>query len=186
MSTGDRWTVSFNGAPIQLHAALWVRQAAKLLPDDSRLPGRLLDPVPTLNLDLDAELWYQWWRALLRVPDVRWSLRDRWPLAPGGLRSALDSVGDAPLTWANDLSQLRDPYRQPRYRLPVEPALAELRREGAGRTWLETRVYGLAVEGSWIQVEPESSLILASWSSLGHAHDWLTGSLRDTVRPLAS
>lgn len=186
MSNGERWTVTFSGAPIQLHTALWVRQAAGVLPGDSRLPGRLLDPVPSLGLRLDSELWYQWWRALLRKPDLHVTFRDRWPLAPSGMRLALDGLGDAPLTWAKGLAELRDPYRQPRYQLPVEPALAALRREGVGRLQQHTRVYGLAVEGHWIHVEPESSLVLASWSALGRAKEWLADSLRDTIRPLAS
>lgn len=186
MSNGDRWTVTFTGAPIQLHTALWVRQAAQILPDDSRLPGRLLDPVEPMNIRIDPELWYQWWRALLRVPEMQATLRDRWPLAPSGLRPTLDALGEMPLTWATGLAQLRDPYRQPRYQLPVEPALAQLRREGTSRGRMQARVCGLAVEGDWVRVEPESALVLASWSALGHAKQWLTDSLRDTARPLAS
>jgi len=186
MANADRWSVTFSGTPIMLHAALWVRQAAKVLPSDPNLPGRLLDPVPKATLKVDPRLWRQWWQALLHGPDVRGALGDRWPSAPTALRPVLDEVGEAPLAWAEVLADLRNPYRPPRYQLPVAAALAKLRREGAGRTWMETRVYGLAVEGDWVQVEPDSSLILASWSALAHADQWLTDSLRDTVRPLAS
>lgn len=186
MSNADQWTVTFNGAPIQLHTALWVRQAAGVLPGDSRLPGLLLDPVPAMDLRIDPELWYLWWRALLRAPELHGGFWDHWSMVPAGLRGALDELGEAPLTWASDLARLRDPYRQPRYQLPVESALSRLRREGSGRTRLQARVYGLAVEGNWIRVEPESSLVLASWSALGHAKQWLTDSLRATVHPLAS
>jgi hypothetical protein len=186
MASVGRWSVAFGGTPITLHTALWVRQAARVLPNDPTLPNRLLDPVPKSGIKVDAKLWRQWWQALVRDPDARGSALDRWPLAPTALRPALDEFGDGPLAWAETLAELRNPFRPPRYRLPVDAAVATLRRECAERTGLAARVYGLAVEGHWVQVEPESSVVLASWSALARPQSWLVESLRDAVRPLAS
>jgi len=186
MDRADQWNVSFAGAPVLLHAALWVREACDVLPGDPDLPGRLLDPVPSLTVKVDRHLWRQWWHSLLRGPDLHNPFASPWASAPSGLLPTLTEIGDAPLAWAETLSNLRNPFRPPRYQLPVGTAVSRLRREGAVRNQPDTRVYGLAVEGHWVQVEPESSLVVASWSALTRADQWLFDALRDTVRPLAS
>ncbi|PFG17863.1 hypothetical protein ATK74_2440 [Propionicimonas paludicola] len=186
MTGVGQWSVSFSGTPIMLHAALWVRQAARVLPNDPCLPKRLLDPVPRADVKIDPKLWREWWQALQHGPDSRGTAFDRWPAAPTALRPVLDEFGDAPLVWAQTLAEHRNPYRPPRYQLPVDAALAKLRRESTGRASLEARVYGLAVEGNWVHVVPESSVVLASWAALARPQEWLTEALRDTVRPLAS
>lgn len=185
MSAGQ-WSVTFSGTPVMLHAALWVRQAAKVLPNDPSLPKRLLDPVPRVVAKIDPKLWRQWWLALLQGPELSGTAFDRWPSAPTALRPSLDELGDAPLTWAETMAAFRNPYRPPRYQLPVDAALARLRREGGRVQGGPVRVYGLAVEGNWVQVEPESSVVLASWSALAHAQEWLADALRDTVPAVAS
>lgn len=176
------WQVRSDTSSLPLHAALYVREACGVPMTDDGPPPLLVTP-PVSEERVTSADWHAWWRELLLAEELTWMLTESpWPLAPPTLAGTLDRLGDEPFRWVSRTVDDADRYRPPEYSLPVQNAVQRLEREFGRRSLMNVRIEGLAVQGDWIDVRSDGSVVLVSWGALDHAADWITDALRPAFR----
>jgi hypothetical protein len=119
--------------------------------------------------------WLTWWHRLLRDPT---RVRDRpWHLAPETLLTKLETFGDEPLRWATTSIRDRSPWASGTHQIPVREAVRRVERFSGEPFRGRVRIIGLAVDGTWVQLERRSGLVVASWDSLRGIEGWLPSAL---------
>lgn len=182
------WQVSIDTSPTFLHAALYVREACGIPVAAGGVPPPLLVAPPPSGVVVRSDDWHAWWESLIAAgaSDLLLSRHLRpatalWPLAPPALLAALEPLGDEPLRWVSwTVDDSR--FQQPAPGFPVQAAVRRLEREFGRRSVMQVNIAGLAVAGDWVEVHRDGSTMLASWSALDQAEDWLTDALREAFR----